>query len=170
MPGGPVCGPWSPTGVTRPRAQPALAARDRGLYQDVEVALPRTVVGQADPDHVVAAEAGGRRRGDTGLLQVADDVHVQPVELRRREAGSAEPETDDVEGDRRHQLEAVSLGDLRGQVAGLVAVALDRRPQPPRAVLFEREPHLERAEAARQLRPIVAEPGIAAGEAARVSA
>ena len=118
----------------------------------------------------MAAERGGRRRGDAGLLQVSDDLGVQPIHSGGLETGRAPSEADDVERDRRHELEPVGLGDACGQVPGLVAVALDGRAEAPCAVLLQREPHLERTKAARQRGPKVAEPGIAAGEAARVAA
>ena len=121
----------------------------------ITVRPPRVVVdGAATPDSCRSATSSAFSRS---------------ISAGERPA-SAEAEADDVERDRRHQLEAVGLGDSRRQVAGLAAVALDRRPEPPRAVLLEREPDLERAKAARQLGPVVAEPGIAAGEAARVAA
>ena len=92
--------------------------------------------------------------------------------LRRSVASASQPgrlpaKADDVERDRRQQLQPRLLEDAGREIGGLAAVLGDRRAEPARAVLLEREPHLERAEAARQLRAELARPGLAAGEAAR---
>jgi hypothetical protein len=66
-------------------------------------------------------------------------------------------EADDVEGHRRGPLQLRRGLDQPGQVARLFHVLPHQAPQLARAVLLERHPRLERAEAARELDPQVAE-------------
>ena len=68
-------------------------------------------------------------------------------------------EADDVERRRQRLLELRRGRDQAVEVPRLVDVLLDHARELLRAVLLERHPHLERVEAARELEPVVREPG-----------
>ena len=92
---------------------------------------------------------------------------VQCIQLRRRRGRPG------CSGSRRcwsrtgRQQLQVGLGlDQRGEFVGLRDVAVDQPAEAVEAVLLDRHPHLERAEAARQLQAVLAEPERAAREAA----
>ena len=83
------------------------------------------------------------------------------------QAGAHVAEADDVQRDRQRQLQLGRGLDQAGEVARLVDVLLDQAPVLVGAVLLERHPRLERVEAARELEPVVGEPGhVHAGQAA----
>src|SRR6185437_12262383 len=67
-------------------------------------------------------------------------------------------EADDVETDRRQQLEPRLSEDTRFQMARERTTAGDDRPQPVGAEGLQREPGLQRAEAARQIRAVITGP------------
>src|SRR5262249_16243626 len=124
------------------------------------------MVGDVDADRCAPAEPGGGRCSPAALLQIGNDIGVETIELGRRQVGLLEPEADDVERHRRQKFEVAMRTDAFAELLRQAAILLDRPAQPPGAVLLEREPDLERAKAARQLRAEVAEPGLAAGETA----
>ena len=123
------------------------------------------MVDETDADRRAAADPGGGGGGDAAQLQLGDDGGVERAELALIER-RAIAEADDVERHRRQQLEVLVGGDRAAQELRLAAVALDHLGEPLDAVGLQGEPDLEGAEAARELGPVVAEPGIAAGKPA----
>ena len=144
----------SPQAITASSSRSRSASVVRWLVRLTRIARPpgsRTVEGAAMPLSCRSATISPLRRSAAGGSS----------------ARRAQAKADDVERDRRHQLQPRLLEHAGREVDGLAAVVGDRGAEPPRAVLLEREPHLERAKAARQLGPEVAGPGLAAGEPAR---
>ena len=157
-------------GTARParRRSRRCAAGDHRLDQQVEIGVGGAVVGEVDPDREAARQARRRGRGDAALLQVGDDLGVEAIgRLRRR---SPAPRRRKQTMLRATGASSCSRGCSRTRAARstawrqLSAIAAPSRRVP---CSLQREPHLERAKAARQLRPELAWPGLAAGEAAR---
>ena len=94
-----------------------------------------------------------------------DDLAIDPVGVI-----GAIAEADDVELDRRQQLQPRLGQDARLQISRQRAGARDHRSQLFGAVGLQREPGLERAEAARQIGTEIAGPGRAGGKPARLAA
>ena len=86
--------------------------------------------------------------------------------LTRVGVRAAIAEADDVQRHRRQQFQLRLGGDPGFQVPRQRAGARDHRAQLVGAVGLEREPGLQRPEAARQIRAVVAGPGRAGGEPA----
>ena len=76
-------------------------------------------------------------------------------------------EADDVQALRRHELELGRGAHQLSQALGLGDVLVDEPAILVEPVLLERQPDLQRAEAARELHAVFAEPVGAAGQAAR---
>ena len=133
----------------------------------MEVGHRRAVVGEVDADGDLAVDEGAGGDGDAALLGRDDDLAVPLVERGRVGAGpAAVAEADDVEADGREALEVLAGVDRGGERLGLAAVLEHRAAERGRAVLAPGEPHLEGAEAAGEVRPVVGEPGRAGGDAA----
>src|SRR5436305_277210 len=81
-----------------------------------------------------------------GFLNVDDDLAIDPVGVI-----GAIAEADDIELDRRHQLQPRFGQDPRFQISGQRAGARDDGAELFGAVGFQGEPGLQRAEAARQV-------------------
>ena len=115
-----LAGPGHHAALTPARAQlreAPLAELDHRLEQAVEVGLGGPVVGEVDPDREALGQARGRGRGDAAFLQVGHDLGVQAIGLGGRESAAPDAEADDVERDRRHQLEALLLEHQGRQIA-----------------------------------------------------
>ncbi len=70
-------------------ASPSLEHR---LERRVESLGPGAMIGQADADRKPSEEPGRRRGGGARLVQILDDLLVQPVAGRSVEAASPEPQ------------------------------------------------------------------------------
>ena len=99
-------------------------------------------------------------------LQRGDDVGVEPVERCLAQARRHVAEADDVERNGCQQFQRRRGRDRLSQRAGLAAIARHDLAQALGAVGLDGEPHFERAEAARHLGAVFAEPRIAARERA----
>jgi len=122
------------------------------------------VIDDRDADREAAADRRRRWCGDPRFLEVGDDLRVQPVGVV-----AAMAEADDVERNRRQQLEFPRGGDLRLEIAGERAASRDRGAERLGAVGLEREPGLEGAEAAGKVGAEIARPGRSGGKAVRLA-
>src|SRR5689334_3748387 len=100
-----------------------------------------------------AVEHRRRRRGDAGFLDVDHNLAVEPVGIIR-----AISEADDVEIDRREKLEPRFGENARLQMFGERTAASNDRTELVGAIGLQREPGLQRPEAARKVRTEVAGP------------
>src|SRR5262249_36317657 len=96
--------------------------------------------------------------------QVGNDAGVEHIGL-----GAAMTEADDVELDRRHQLELRRRPDAPFEMARERAGARDHGAERVGAIDLEGEPGLEGAKTAREVGAVVAWPWRAGGKAARLA-
>ena len=121
--------------------------------QRVDVADVGAMIDDGRAYRKLAVEHRGRRRGDSGLLDVDDDLAIDPVGVV-----GAIAKADDIEMDRRQQFEPRLGQDARLEIFRERAAARDHGAEPLGAVGLQREPGLQRAEAARQIGPEIARP------------
>ena len=106
----------SPQAITASSSRSRSASVVRWLVRLTRIAEP-------------ARQARGRGRGDAALLQVGDDLGVEAVERRPVEPRRTQAEADDVERDRRHQLQALAPR-ARGSRGGRPGGSCRRSPAP----------------------------------------
>ena len=123
------------------------------------------VIDDRRADREPAVEHRRRRRGDTGLLEIDDDLAIDPVGIV-----GAIAEADDVEIDRREQFEPRLGQDACLEIFRERAAARDDGAEPVGAVGLQREPGLQRAETARQIRSEIAGPQRASRQPPRLRA
>src|SRR5688572_2792956 len=135
-------------------------------HEQVEVLAPAAMVGDRDPDGEPAADHGIGGHRDPALVELHEELAVERIEAVPVRHLPDVAEADDVERHRGEQLEIRGLPHQALEVARLVDVLADQPGVPVDPVLLEGHPHLERAEPARELDAVFAEPELAARRAA----
>ena len=81
------------------------------------------VIDQAGADRELSPDGRGRRRGDPPLMQLSDDIGIEPIGI-----GTTMTEADDVERGRRQQLQARLGCDAAFEIARQRAAPGDLAP------------------------------------------
>src|SRR5581483_11837948 len=120
-------------------------AGDQICDEPVNVRSCGAMVDDGGANYRATVERRQRRCGHAPLLQVHDDRRLRLVAL------AAQSEADDVERDRRHDLELRQRPQARLQVPGDLAAMLDRRTDPVSAQGLEGKPGLKGSKPSRQV-------------------
>src|SRR6266436_3862461 len=122
--------------------------------QSVDIAGVGAVIDDCRAYRELAVEKRRRWRRNPGFLNGDDDIAVDPVGV-----GGAITEANDIQLDRRQQLQPRLGQDPLLQIFGKRAGARDHRSELFQPEGFQGEPRLERPEASGQIGPEVAGPG-----------
>ena len=93
-------------------------------------------------------QRGVRRCGDAALVQPDQQLGIERIEAFVVEAARVVAEADDVGRDGREHFQVGLRRDQRGELMRLRDVAIDQAAEAVEAVLLDRQPDLQRAEAA----------------------
>src|ERR1035441_6662709 len=136
---------------------------ESGIDQCVDIGSEGAVIDEGGANRQTAIDGGCGRRGNARFLQIGNDVLIELVRVF-----GAVPEANDVERNRRQQLQCRLTLNALLHVFRQRAGAGDHVAELPGSIGFDGEPRLEGSETTGKVRSEIARPRRAGGQPASV--
>ncbi len=126
--------------------------------QGIDLGLSGAVIDDGGANRQAAVDHRGRRRDSSGLMKIANNARIDAMRI----VSGAITKAHNVQLNRRQQFQFGRLADAGFQITGQTAGARNHDAQCVEAINLQREPCLQGAETAREIRSKIAWPGRAA--------